>query len=109
MIKAAFHMRNDRVVSFDISGHSGFATEGSDIICAAVSAAAGLVETTVNDVLGLAADTTISPDIPRFSLRLPGGLCDADDSTCQNLMVGLMLYLSALQDSYPEFVHVSEV
>ena len=37
------------------AGHSGYAEEGEDIVCAAITSAIRLVEATVNDVLGLAA------------------------------------------------------
>lgn len=41
MIKAKFFKDNQGNLSgFDISGHAGYAEEGSDIICAAVSAIA---------------------------------------------------------------------
>ena len=62
MTTVAFSMEGDRIVSFEVRGHSGYAEEGEDIVCAAVSSAVNLVNATVNDVLGLAAAVRIDPD-----------------------------------------------
>ena len=51
MTTITFHSADSRLDGFVVEGHSGYAEEGSDIVCAAVSAAVGLVECTVNDVL----------------------------------------------------------
>ena len=41
-------------------GHSGYAEEGSDIVCAAVTSAVRLCECTINDVLGLGAHVKVN-------------------------------------------------
>ena len=38
MIHAAFFVKNGRQAGFTVSGHSGLADPGADILCAAVSA-----------------------------------------------------------------------
>ena len=53
MTTVTFHMEGERIVGFTVQGHSGYADEGSDIICAAVTSAVRLTECAVNDVLGL--------------------------------------------------------
>ncbi|MEE0868633.1 MAG: ribosomal-processing cysteine protease Prp, partial [Ruminococcus sp.] len=40
MIKVTFEAGNGVIKNVCISGHSGYAEEGSDIVCAAVSSAA---------------------------------------------------------------------
>ena len=55
MTTVVFRMEGDRITGFDAKGHSGYGTAGTDIVCAAVTSAVRLAETTVNDVLGLAA------------------------------------------------------
>lgn len=109
MTTAAFHMEGDRIVRFDISGHSGYAEAGSDIVCAAVSAVVGMVECTVNEVLGLAAAVKMDPERGHLSLHLPGGLSEMDENTCQTMLVGMMVYLSELHQEYPDYIEVMEV
>ena len=109
MITAAFHLTGDRVDSFQVEGHSGLANEGEDILCAAVTSAVRLVECAVNDVLGLEASVKVKKEQALISLKLPGGLGQTNESTCQTLLTGLMVYLSQLQEEYPENIIVMEV
>ena len=48
MTTVTFHMEGERIVGFTVQGHSGYADEGSDIICAAVTSAVRLTECAVN-------------------------------------------------------------
>ena len=108
MTTVQFRMEGGRITGFDAVGHSGYAEEGTDIVCAAVTSAVRLVEATVNDVLGLAASVKIREEDASISLRLPGGLDPTTESTCQSLMTGLMVYLAQLHEEYPENIIVVE-
>ena len=52
MTRCEFFRDGERITGFSIAGHSGYAEAGSDIICAAISAATSMAETTINDVCG---------------------------------------------------------
>lgn len=109
MITASFHTEGRRLVGFEIEGHSGLAEAGEDILCAAVTSAVRLTECAINDVLGLEAGVKVKPERALITLRLPKGLSQENDSFCQNLLTGLMVYLSQLQEEYPENIIVMEV
>ena len=81
---------------------------GADIVCAAITSAVRLVETTVNDVLGLAASVKVRESDAAISLRLPGSLGQTAESTCQALLAGMMVYFAQLHDEYPENIEVLE-
>ena len=108
MTTVVFRMEGDRITGFEAKGHSGYAEAGADIVCAAVTSAVRLVETTVNDVLGLAASVKVRERDASISLSLPGGLDEITESTCQSLMTGLMVYFSQLHDEYPDNIEVLE-
>ena len=108
MTTVVFRMEDDRITGFEAKGHSGYGSEGTDIVCAAVTSAVRLVETTVNDVLGLAAAVKVREQDASISLRLPGGLDEVTESTCQSLMTGLMVYFAQLHDEYPDNIEVLE-
>ena len=108
MTTVSFLVEQARIVGFDVQGHSGWGEEGSDIVCAAVTSAIRLVESTVNDVMGLCASVKVDQQTAAISFRLPGGLAPTAESTCQNLMTGLMVYLAQLHDEYPEHIEVME-
>ena len=108
MTTVTFHVEGSRISGFDSRGHSGFAEEGSDIVCAAVTSAIRLTETTLNDVLGLAAAVKVSEQDACISLRLPGGLSPSGENCCQALLTGLMVYFTQLHDEYPDYIEVLE-
>ncbi len=109
MITVKFHLEGERIVSFQAEGHSGLAEEGEDILCAAVTSAVRLTECAVNDVLGLEASVKTKPEKALLSLKLPGGLGQTNESTCQALLTALMLYFTQLHEEYPENIIVMEV
>ena len=108
MTTVVFRMEDDRITGFEAKGHSGYAEAGEDIGCAAVTSAVRLVEATGNDVLGLAASVKVREQDASISLRLPGGLDEVTESTCQSLMTGLMVYFAQLHDEYPDNIEVLE-
>ena len=108
MTTVKFRMERGRITGFDAEGHSGYAPEGQDIVCAAVTSAIRLVEATVNDVLGLAASVKVRERDAAILFRLPGSLGPTAESACQALLTGLMVYLSQLHDEYPENIEVLE-
>ena len=43
-----------------------------------------------------------------MSLRLPGGLGQTAESTCQTLLTALMVHMTSLHEEYPDYVLVLE-
>ena len=100
-------MEDDRITGFSISGHSGYAEAGSDIVCAAISAAVAMAEATINDVCGAKAKVRVGEDEARITLKLPKS-CD-EEETVQAVLAGMMVTLIALQEDYSDFIEVLEV
>ena len=109
MTTATFQTEGRRITGFTVRGHSGYASEGEDIVCAAITSAVRLVECSVNDVLGLGAAVKVSERAAKIEFRLPGGLSASADNTCQTLLTGLMVYLTELHDEFPDNITVLEV
>ena len=109
MTTVAFHLEGSRIVGFEVKGHSGYAEEGSDIVCAAVTSAVRLCECAINDVLGLEASVKVREKDASISLKLPSSLGPTNESTCQALLTALMVYLAELHEEYPENISVLEV
>ena len=108
MTTVTFLTEDARIIGIDVQGHSGWGESGEDIVCAAITSAVRLVEATVNDVMGLCAAVKVREADASISLRLPGGLANTAESTCQNLLTGLMVYLAQLHDEYPDNIEVME-
>ena len=100
-------MEDERIVGFSVSGHSGYAEAGQDIVCAAISAVVGMAEATINDVCGAKAKVRVKEEDARITLTLPA-ICDEEESV-QAVLAGLLLYLCNLRDEYPDYIEVLEV
>ena len=109
MITVSFHTEGSRITGFTVEGHSGLAPAGEDILCAAVTSAVRLTECAVNEVLGLGAAVKVKEKDASISLKLPGGLGQTNESTCQTLLAALMVYLTELHEEYPDNIIVMEV
>ena len=107
MTRCEFFTADERITGFSVSGHSGYAEAGSDIVCAAISAVVAMVEATVNDVCGAKAKVRVKEDDARITLTLPTS-CDEEESV-QAVLAGMLLYLCNLRDEYPDYIEVMEV
>ena len=107
MTKCEFFSENDRITGFSVSGHSGYAEAGADVVCAAVSAVVTMAEATINDVCGAKAKVRVKDADARVTLTLPAS-CDEEESV-QAVLAGMLLTLCSLRDDYPDYIEVLEV
>ena len=107
MTRCEFFTEDDRITGFSVSGHSGYAEAGSDIVCAAISAIVTMAEATINEVCGAKAKVRVKDDQARITLMLPAS-CDEED-TVQAVLSGMMLTLCSMRDDYPDYIEVLEV
>ena len=107
MTKCEFFRDQERITGFSVSGHSGYAEAGADIVCAAISAVVTMAEATINDVCGAKAKVRVGEDEARITLKLPKS-CD-EEETVQAVLAGMMVTLISLQEDYSDFIEVLEV
>ena len=107
MTRCEFFTENDRITGFRVSGHSGYAEAGADIVCASISAVVTMAEATINDVCGAKAKVRVKEEQASVSLTLPVS-CDEEESV-QAVLAGMMLALCSIRDDYPDYVEVLEV
>ena len=97
MVKASFCIRENSA-SFTIKGHSGFAEEGADIVCAAVSSAAIMAVNTITEILGEKGEARVRDGFLQFEAR---------GKAARDIVKGLLLHLEGLSDEYPDYVTVT--
>ncbi len=101
MTTASFFKKNGKFYKFRISGHSGYAEEGSDIICAAISSMAMLTINNITDSFGIPASVISEEEGPVIEFLLK-----SDDERGCALIAGLKRELSILAEDYPKFIRV---
>ena len=109
MIEVTFTSEGSRITGFTVKGHSGLAPQGEDILCAAVTSAVRLTECAVNDVLGLEASVKVREKEASISLKLPSGLEETTETTCQTLLTAMMVYFTDLKEEYPDNIIVYDM
>ncbi len=102
MTTVTFRSSQNRIIGFTAEGHSDYAEEGSDIVCASISSVVAMTECTINDVLGIGAHVRVNQEDASISLTLPGGLNEETDNICQTILAGLLVYLQNLSEEYSE-------
>ena len=107
MTRCEFFTEDDRITGFSVSGHSGYAEAGSDIVCAAISAVVTMAEATINDVCGAKAKVRVKEEDARITLMLPAS-CD-EEETVQAVLSGMLVTLLSFKEDYPDYIEVLEV
>ncbi len=96
--------KGDSAIGFDVSGHSGYAESGSDIICAAVSSAVSFAETLINDSFGGNAKVEVEPETARVALRL-----DEPCELCHSVLEAFERHMREMASGYPDYIKIMEV
>ncbi len=99
MVLVQMLSRHDRLCGFRMEGHAG-GKAGSDIVCAAISSAVYMAANTVTEVCGCNADITVEDGF--FFLMLTAD----DERRAADVLEGLRLHLSGLQEQYPKRLQV---
>ncbi|MBR6549388.1 MAG: ribosomal-processing cysteine protease Prp [Clostridia bacterium] len=96
MITAVFSVRNGALCGFHVSGHSGYAPQGKDIVCSAVSSAviftANLMEQYDPSLLAVTEDGM-------FAVY-------SNHQSTPSLLKGLKKHLVNIQKQYPQYIRV---
>ncbi len=101
MVHATFYIEGKDLRGFEISGHSGYAEAGSDIICASVSSAAYMAANTVTEIVGAKAEIEIDDGYFRF-------VTYNKSEAVQTVLKGLRLHVSSLADDYSQYIVCNE-
>ncbi len=106
MLKAKFFVLDSGdIIGFDISGHSGYAQAGQDIVCSAVSSAAYMTVNTITDVLGITAEITVNEEIG----HMRAVVSKKDALACSDILKGFKMHLLLLEEIYSPNIKVSYV
>ena len=108
MIKITIIKSNQNIMTIEATGHSGYAEEGSDIVCSAVST---LTESLINgleEVVGIHTKYVIDEEIPHLSVSLPKDISPRQMEDAQVLMRSTYLGLKNIADSYSQYINIKE-
>ena len=104
MTKVTFYQNsNKHCAGFTVSDHAGYDVEGSDIVCAAISA---LVINTINSIDAFCEDEFVA-ESDEENARITLKLKEEPSESCLLLLNSLILGLQGMEDGpYKEFIDI---
>ncbi len=107
MIKIEFLVKADnidKICGVKVSGHSGYADEGSDIVCSAVSSALIMSINTITDIV--CAKAYVESNVGRAELILDDDNPQDKILICDKILLGLRIHFLEMEKQYSEFMNV---
>lgn len=102
MIEANFFVTEQGdILGFRLKGHSGYACEGSDIVCAAASSAALMTANTITEIINVSAE--VEGEDSNIYLRI----FSKDAAACRDILGGFKLHMLGLEEQYPKNIIVN--
>ena len=96
-------LANGDLVGFRITGHSGYAESGSDIVCSAISSAAYMTANTVTEIIKVSAEIDVNESDGGMLLRV----FQKDATACRDILQGFKLHMLALEEQYSDYMIVN--
>ena len=93
------------VCSVSITGHSGLASKGNDIVCAGVSALSQSVVLAL-EFYEIAHNINQQEGVLEFSVNV-SELTDTQKICCESIVSVFIIGINEIRKQYPEFVHVT--
>ena len=114
MTKVKFFKSNDQFIGLECSGHTGYADEGEDVLCAAISAMTMLIINAIEVAYVSVADYSIDEVTTNIRLYAPDAMpkSQADPKkkyAISGLIKAYYCQLKELEEEYYGFLEVTEV
>lgn len=100
MIRAEFFKSEGNFTGFHISGHSGYADSGSDIVCASVSSAVQLSANLITESFNVPADISAENNV--FELRVKN-----PDKNSEAILNMLRCHLKFIAEEFPKTIKIT--
>lgn len=100
MIKITIFEKNNLIIGYQIKGHSGYAEEGHDIVCAGVSVASQMALVGLKEVLKLDVESNQNDGFLVVRLKKE----DFENNSAQALLETMRKTLEDISKNYSKFV-----
>ena len=102
-VKFTLNEKNE-ITGFSVSGHSGYAEEGSDIVCAAVSSCVQMLEIIIAEAVGEEkASFTVMRDA-KISYLVPQDLPENEKVFVNKALDGFRKYIKSISKHYKDYL-----
>ena len=108
MINVTIVKKNQKIITIEATGHSGYAEVGSDIVCSAIST---LTQTLINgliEVVKIQPKFKIDEEVPYLIVTLPNNLEKDKQEKADALMQTTYLGIKNVAESYRKYISIKE-
>ncbi|MBD3948341.1 ribosomal-processing cysteine protease Prp [Tuanshanicoccus lijuaniae] len=108
MIKVTFFRNQaEQLYAYELTGHAGYADNGYDIVCAAVSAQVISVENSLHKLINVPVETIVN-DVEGGYLKVTVHTIEDQQKQDQTqlLLEHLVFALEVIAESYSEFIKI---
>jgi Predicted ribosomal protein len=98
--------KENKVISVECIGHTGYAEEGEDIVCAALSSIVQTAALGLLQVAGISAELEINEEKGYFKMVLPKKLSETERHDADVLLDTLLLGVADLNQGFSDFIEL---
>ena len=109
MTKIKFIKKNNNYVALQVSGHTGYAEYGNDILCASISAIVQAGAMGITQVLGVDASIERNDEKGLFVIQLPEDISAGKLKESNIIFETMYISLADLASGYKKFIKLEEV
>jgi len=106
MTNITLKRENGYIVSFEAKGHSGYACEGEDIVCASISSVVWTVINGLENVLGLKVSYKMEDGYVKCQIP---SLSESERKMADVLLESMSRFFDDLEKNYGKFISKTEV
>ena len=109
MIAITIVKSGQNIMTIDITGHSGYAEAGSDIVCSAISTLAENLALSLDKIAGVTPKIIRDEIIPHFSISIPSTTKGKKFEDAQILMQSAVLGMKEVRDGNMKYIKIKEI
>ena len=104
MTNIVFYRKHGKIIRYKVSGHTGKAEFGKDVLCSAISTVVQTIAVGLTEVLNL--EVNLKVDDGYFELGLKD--CDLDNQSAQNMLETALISLKEIVKNEKKYVKLEE-
>lgn len=106
MTTVKFGKSDNRIVSVECDGHTGYGVEGEDIVCAALSSIVQTAVLGLMRVAGINVEYTVRQEEGYLKAVLPKNLSERQTYDADVILSTLLLGVSDLYEGFSDFINL---
>jgi uncharacterized protein YsxB (DUF464 family) len=106
MTKITFYKNKDFLIGFEVVGHTGYAEQGSDIVCSAISSMTQMTVVGLDQVLKIKLNVKKDAKKGYLICKISKNSSNEEITKAQNLLTTLKISLEDVEKDYKKYINM---